>query len=49
MITIVAFINILIATHDDVIKGHVTRFSECAVPFPTYISSDPNAFKNSFI
>jgi len=36
LITIVAFINIPIATHGDAIKGHVTRFSECVVPFPTY-------------
>jgi len=37
MITIVAFINIPIATHDDAIEGHVTRLSECVVLFPTYI------------
>ena len=48
-ITIVAFINIHIATHDDAIKGHVTLFSECVVPFLTYISSNPNTLGNSFI
>jgi len=33
LITIIAFINIPIATH--AIKGHATHFSECVVPFPT--------------
>ena len=49
LITIVAFINIPIAIHDDAIKGHVTRFTECVVLFPTHISSVSNTLRNSLI